>query len=143
VLHRLPSPATDHEILKALTPIWKFGFIEDARTLAKRTQDGFEILQDFIDSGASDRYCNNLRRNGIEYIYAPLSADGFLPLGQVLPEITDQLADLLAEDADVIMACKHGIAARMDESSGEGYVFPDLSPDDYAEIVEIRQTKPN
>ncbi len=66
-------------------------------TPAKKTADGYEILQDFLDSEAAERYCDNLRRHRIEHIPEPFAKDGFVPLAQVMPELTGVLATMLDE----------------------------------------------
>ena len=41
VLHRLSSSLSKDQLIHAVFPLWKFGWIEEARTLAKKTADGY------------------------------------------------------------------------------------------------------
>jgi hypothetical protein len=143
VLHRLSSSLSKDQLIHAVFPLWKFGWIEEARTLAKKTADGYEVLQDFLDSAAAERYCDNLRRHRIEHIPEPFAKEGFVPLAQVMPELTGVLATMLAEDADVALSIDLSTAKRMETKPTGDYLFPDLSPEAYAEVLKLRQKKPN
>src|ERR1700679_3564956 len=87
ILHRLSNSLSKDQLIQALFPLWKFGWLENARTSGRKTSTGYEILQDFLDAGAAERYCDNLRRHQIEHIPEPFAKDGFSPLAAVLPEV--------------------------------------------------------
>lgn len=143
VLHRLSSSLSKDQLTQALFPLWKFGWLENARTLARQTPDGYEVLQDFLDSGAADRYCENLRRHRIKHIPEPFAKSGFSPFVQVLPEMTEVLVMMLTEDRDITLSIDLTTANRMETKPADDYVFPDLSPDAYAELLKLRHKKPN
>jgi hypothetical protein len=143
VLHRLSSSLSKDQLTQALFPLWKFGWLENARTLARQTADGYEVLQDFLDSGAADRYCENLRRHRIEHIPEPFAKSGFSPFAKVLPEMTEILVTMLTEDRDIALSIDLTTANRMETKPAGDYVFPDLSPDAYAELMKLRHKKPN
>ena|ERR1700733_3880882 len=143
VLHRLSSSLSKDQLTQALFPLWKFGWLENARTLARQTSDGYEVLQDFLDAGAADRYCDNLRRHQIEHIPEPFAKSGFSPFAQVLPEMTEVLVTMLTEDLDIALSIDLTTANRMETKPAGDYVFPDLSPDAYAELLKLRHKKPN
>jgi len=69
--------------------------------------------------------------------------DGFVPLAQVMPELTGVLAAMLAEDTDVALSIDLSRAKRMETKPAGDYLFPDLSPEAYAEVLKLRQKKPN
>ena len=143
VLHRLSSSLSEDQLIQAVFSLWKFGWLEEARTLARKTADGYEILQDFLDSEAAERYCDNLRRHRIEHIPEPFAKSGFSPFAQVLPEMTEILVTMLTEDQDVALSIDLTTANRMETKPAGDYVFPDLSPDAYAELMKLRHKKPN
>ena len=54
------------------------------------------------DSASYERYCDNLRRNGIVHVSERVSIDGFQSLVKVLPEITGAVMQLLVQRAQRI-----------------------------------------
>jgi hypothetical protein len=143
VLHRLSSSLSKDQLTQALFPLWKFAWLENARTLARQTPDGYEVLQDFLDSSAADRYCDNLRRERIEHIPEPFAKGGFTPFAQVLPQIAEVLVTMLAEDPDIALSIELSTAKRMETEPAGDHIFPDLSQEAYTELLKLRQKKPN
>ena len=60
-----------------------------------------------------------------------------------MPELTGVLATMLAEDTDVALSIDLSTAKRMETKPAGDYLFPDLSPEAYAEVLKLRQKKPN
>ncbi len=50
---------------------------------------------------------------------------------------------MLTEDRDITLAIDLTTASRMETKPAGDYVFPDLSPDAYAELLKLRHKKPD
>jgi hypothetical protein len=133
-----------------LFAIQKFGFLEEARTLAKRVPNGYMVMSAFLDADARDRALENIRNRegspGLMQRECPVPETrgaGFGPLGCVFPlDVLSEVTDMLATDADVIESCALGMAERMEKHPDVGdFLFPDLSPEAYAEAVKLREKR--
>jgi hypothetical protein len=50
---------------------------------------------------------------------------------------------MLSSDADLLDAFENDTAKRMDEHPGEEFIFPDLSPERYQQVIERKGKKPS
>jgi hypothetical protein len=139
-----------------LFTIYKHAFMENARILAEKTklaspigqQNGYTVVAAFPDSEARDRAFENIRTarpemNAFEHP-VPQSLGRLRPVGAVFPGGVDrELARRMADDADMREFWVEGIATRMQEHGEDRcFVVPDLSPEQYEEVMERRRRKP-
>jgi hypothetical protein len=133
-----------------LFTIQKYGFLEEARTLARRETNGYVVMSAFLSAEARDGALENIReREGMlrlverEHPVPETRGLGFGPIGCVFPpDVVEEVVDMLATDADIIESYALGIAERMDKCpDGEAFVFPDLSPGAYSQTIKLRERR--
>jgi hypothetical protein len=122
---------------EALFSITKFGWIANARVLAKAGETQYQILVDVLDEESATSVCHNLAGHpDIVSCEVPTGrGEGFVPWGHVLPSgVQEEIALRIASDADVEEFDAVMTAQRMDQYPGEEFLFPDLLPEEYARV---------
>ena len=146
--YRVRKDLPQDRLVAAIFSMLKFGFLANARVLARSEGSHYVILVSFLDHPSADNFRENLKRQQIEEIeecgIPPLRGAGFVAWGQILPSrISDRSAMMLANDADIAEAFESDTAKRMDEHPGEEFLFPDLSPERYQQVKERKVKKPS
>jgi hypothetical protein len=124
-------------VKEALFAITKFGWIANARVLAKAGKTQYQILVNVLDEESATSVRQNLAEHpDIVPCEVPAGrGDGFVPWGHVLPSgVQEEIALRIASDADIEEFDAAMTARRMDQFPGEEFLFPDLSPEEYARV---------
>jgi hypothetical protein len=146
--YRVRKDLPQERLLAAIFSIVKFGFLANARILARSEGSHYMVLVSLLDHPSAESVRENLKRTQIEEIVEcgipALRGAGFVPWGQILPSrISDRCAVMLSNDADLVDAIESDTAKRMDEHPGEEFIFPDLSPERYQQVKERKGKKPS
>jgi hypothetical protein len=146
--YRVRKDLPQDHLVAAIFSMLKFGFLANARVLARSEGSHYVILVSLLDHASADSVRENLRRQQSEQIeecsIPALRGAGFVAWGQILPgRISDRCAIMLANDADIAEAFESDTAKRMDEHPGEEFIFPDLSPERYQQVKERKGKKPS
>ena len=146
--YRVRKNLPQDRLVAAIFSMLKFGFLANARVLARSEGSHYVILVSLLDHFSAESVRENLRRQQIEEIeecgIPALRGAGFVAWGQILPSrISDRSAMMLANDADIAEAFESDTAKRMDEHPGEEFLFPDLSPERYQQVKERKGKKPS
>ena len=148
VCYRVKRDLPQERLLAAMFSIWKFGFLANARILARSDGSHYVILLSLLDQSSADSVRANLKRQPIEEIeecgIPALRGEGFVPWGQILPNpISEKCVMMLSMDADLVEVLETDTARRMDEHPGEEFIIPDLSPERYQAVKERKGKKPS
>ena len=146
--YRVRKDLPQERLLAALFSIVKFGFLANARVLARSEGSQYVILLSLLDHPSAESFRENLKRQPIQEIeecgIPALRGAGFAPWGQILPgRISDRCVVMLSNDADLVEALESDTAKRMDEHPGEEFIFPDLSPERYQQVKQRQGKKPS
>ena len=148
VCYRVRKDLPRERLLVAMFSIWKFGFLANARILARSEGSHYMILLSLLDHRSAESVRENLKRQPIEEIeecgIPALRGEGFVPWGQILPNpISEKCVMMLSMDADLVEVLETDTARRMDEHPGEEFIIPDLSPERYQAVKERKGKKPS
>ena len=124
-------------VKEALFAITKFGWIANARVLAKAGKARYQLLVNVLDEESATSVRQNLAGHpDIVPCEVPAGRGaGFAPWGHVLPSgVQEEIALRIASDADIVEFDAAMTARRMDQCPGEEFLFPDLSPEEYARV---------
>jgi hypothetical protein len=146
--YRVRKDLPQERLLAAIFSIVKFGFLANARILARSEGSHYVILVSLLDGPSAESVRENLKQRRIEEIdecgIPALRGAGFVPWGQILPgRISDRCVVMLSNDADLVDAIESDTAKRMDEHPGEEFIFPNLSPERYQQVREPKGKKPS
>ena len=115
----------------------EFGWIANARVLAKAGKTRYQLLVNVLDEESATSVRQNLAGHA-DIVPCEVPAgrgDGFVPWGHVLPSgVQEEIALRIASDADIVEFDAAMTARRMDQCPGEEFLFPDLSPEEYARV---------
>jgi hypothetical protein len=139
--YALPKSATHERLTTDVFTLFKYGFVENAATLATSIGDDYVFVLDFLSPEEAERCRVNVRDNASHLLSTavPSSLIGFEPWATVLPhDIGEEVARLVADDPDLSDACRKGLADRREKEGKGEYVFPDL-PDEEYEAVKQQQ----
>jgi hypothetical protein len=148
ICYRVRKDLSQERLLAAISSIVKFGFLANARVLARIEDTHYVILLSLLDQPSVQSVQENLKRQPIDEIeecrIPAQRGAGFVPWGQILPgSISDRCVVMLSEDADLAEAFESDTAKRMDEHPGDEFIFPDLSPKRYQQVKERKGKKPS
>jgi hypothetical protein len=146
--YRVRKELPQDRLVGAIFSMLKFGFLANARLLARSEGSHYVILVALLDHPSAESVRENLKRQQIEEIeecdVPALRGAGFVAWGQILPaRISDKCTMMLANDADIAEAFESDTAKRMDEHPGKEFLFPDLSPETYQQVKERKGKKPS
>jgi hypothetical protein len=140
---------SDEQTTALYAMIFKHGFMENARVLARAVSGGYIMLASFLDAESRDRAVLNIRAAGTNVIdtecpVPETRAQGFEPPALVFPKhITDAMTKRMGGDRILNEHMQEQIARRMDLSNGEeDFVVPDLSAEDYRKVQKRLKEKP-
>ena len=107
VCYRVGKNLPQERLLAAMFSIWKFGFLANARILARSDGSHYMILLSLLDHSSAESVRENLKRQAIEGIeecgIPTLRGAGFAPWGQILPNpISEKCVMMLSKDADLV-----------------------------------------
>lgn len=146
--YRVRRDLPQERLLASIFSIVKFGFLANARILAINESSHYVIMLSLLDAPSAESIRENLKRQPNEQIeecsIPVLRGVGFVPWGQILPgRIRERCVAMLSSDADLLEAFENDTAERMDEHPGEEFIFPDLSPERYQQVIERKGKKPS
>ena len=128
-----------------LAKLYKYGFIENARMLARESGRMYEVFLSFESAEQRDRALANIAHGGLECSVRMLQVDGqrWKPLGQVFPDgVVEAIETRASNDHDLIETNLLSTAKRMETSGpSDDFVTPDLSPEEHALAQELRERR--
>jgi hypothetical protein len=135
VCHRIRLDMGDARLADAVYALFSRGFVLEAATYARRELDCLLVVQGLYD----DDLAKTLRRNlagvrDIEPCEAPVDVLAtIIPFGQVLPPAMFEEFGARASRDPLLMEHQMDLmVARMEADPGGDFVFPNLSPEEYA-----------
>jgi hypothetical protein len=136
VCHRISLDIGQARLADALFALFSRGCVVEAAFYARREPTCLLTVQGVFD----DALAQNLRRNlvGVPDLVPCDAPEGvlssILPIGQVLSaELNAGLALRLTQDPLLTEYTNEQIVKRMEANPGIDFIFPDLSPEAYAE----------
>jgi hypothetical protein len=135
VCHRLRLDIGDERLAKAVYAVFSRGFVVEAATYGRSEPDCLLIVQGLYDNELADTLRRNLADvRDIEPCEAPAGVLAtVVPFGQVLPPtINKAIAEWADRDTLLIEHHQELLVKRMEADPGGDFIFPDLSPEDYA-----------
>ena len=153
VLRTYDFPIEPHDpAVRFHAMLFKYMFIEDRRILGRRiSKNSFETVLGFADQASADRIPENIKANlniDIEKWAVPYGSESTTPLEPIgyffSREDNELIGIIVASDPNAVQAYKEGIAERMHkEGRDEGYIFRDLSEEEYNKIRAAQEQKAN
>ena len=137
IAYDLACDLPQEHLIAALVDVKRAGWAGNARELGMRLSARYLIVVNVQTEEAAAAVRENLSGHAhLRPASIPPVLSRLLPLGRVLPKTLGHLlVSRMAEDPLLIELYRESMAARMDQFPEEtGFIFPDLSPEEYAVV---------